>query len=177
MRKIKSVVAMLLYYSVAYYLPNSSFPGGSLFNWLRVALLRQFLTIGKNCRVMKGVYVGNGKSIVIGDYCKINDYVRLNNVIIGNHVLIARESIILGKMHEYKDLNIEIAKQGNRILGPTIIGDGTWIGLRCIIFPELKIGKNAIIAAGAVLTKNVSDYDVFGGVPAKFIKNRKNGEQ
>jgi acetyltransferase-like isoleucine patch superfamily enzyme len=40
----------------------------------------------------------------------------------------------------------------------------------------LRIGKNAIIAAGAVLNKNVSDYDVFGGVPAKFIKNRKNGE-
>jgi maltose O-acetyltransferase len=79
-------------------------------------------------------------------------------------------------MHEYKDLNTEIANQGNRILGPTIIGDGTWIGLRCIIFPELRIGKNAIIAAGAVLNKNVSDYDVFGGVPAKFIKNRKNGE-
>lgn len=125
---------------------------------------------------MRKVYVGNGKNIQIGDYCKINDHVRLNNVIIGNHVLIARESVILGKMHAYDKTDVPIALQGNLDVKPTIISDNVWIGLRCIIFPALTIGNDAIIAAGAVLTKNVEPQSIYGGVPAKFIKNRQHGE-
>lgn len=176
MTKIKRLIAIVLYYSFAYYLPSSAFPGGKLYNSIRVLLLKNFIKIGKGCRIMRKVYVGNGKNVEIGDYCKINDHVRLNNVIIGNHVLIARESIVLGKMHAYEAIDVEISKQGNKQLKPTIINDGVWIGLRGIIFPELNIGAHAIIAAGAVLTKNVEAYDVYGGVPAKRIKNRKNVE-
>ncbi len=54
---------------------------------------------------------------------------------------------------------------------PVIIGDNVWIGACVTIVPGVTIGDNAIIAAGAVVTKNVEPNTVVGGVPAKFIKN------
>ncbi len=56
-------------------------------------------------------------------------------------------------------------------LSPVIIGDNVWIGASVTIVPGVTIGDNAIIAAGAVVTKNVEPNTVVGGVPAKFIKN------
>lgn len=57
---------------------------------------------------------------------------------------------------------------------PVVIGDDVWIGTRVIILPGVKIGNGVIIAAGAVVTKDIPDYAVAGGVPAKVIKYRNN---
>jgi maltose O-acetyltransferase len=56
---------------------------------------------------------------------------------------------------------------------PVIIEDNVWIGYRVIILPGVRVGRNAIIGAGAVVTKDVPPYAIVGGVPAKVIKMRE----
>lgn len=57
---------------------------------------------------------------------------------------------------------------------PVIIGDDVWIGTRAIIMPGVKISNGSIIGAAAVVTKDVPDFAIVGGVPARIIGNRKN---
>lgn len=65
-----------------------------------------------------------------------------------------------------------MGKQGMRE-AEVIIGNDVWIGMRSIIMPDVKIGDGAVIGAGAVVTKDVLDYAIVGGVPARIIKYRK----
>ena len=65
-------------------------------------------------------------------------------------------------------------QQGNEIEQPVIIEDDVWIGARVTILPGCRICKGSVIAAGAVVTRDVPPYTIVGGVPARFIKNRKN---
>ncbi|MDD3003028.1 MAG: DapH/DapD/GlmU-related protein, partial [Candidatus Shapirobacteria bacterium] len=58
--------------------------------------------------------------------------------------------------------------------GPVEIGDYVFIGPRAIILPDIKIGKGAVVAAGAVVTKDIPDFEIWAGVPAKKIGDRKN---
>ena len=127
---------MILYYGLANHLPNYSFPGGKLFNWLRVVSLRGFTKVGKGCRIMK-VYLGNGRDVAIGNHCRINDKVRLDNVRIGNHCMIARECVLLGKAHEASRTDVPMEQQGNRKMEQTVIGDDVWLGLRVAIMPGI----------------------------------------
>jgi maltose O-acetyltransferase len=121
---------------------------------------------------MKGVYVGSGKNIEIGNYCRVNENVRLSNVKIGNHVMIARETIILGKSHRFDSKEIPMERQGNINMPQSQIDDDVWIGARVIILPNIKIAKGCIIAAGAVVSKDTEPYGIYGGVPARLIKKR-----
>lgn len=56
--------------------------------------------------------------------------------------------------------------------GDTIIGDGAWLGMRSLILPGIKIGEGAIVASGAVVTKDVEPYSVVAGNPARVVKYR-----
>lgn len=98
---------------------------------------------------------------------------------IGNYVCIGAEAVILmggNNTHRMdwfscypfmeKIADAYIAK------GETVIGDGVWIGMRAMIMPGIKIGEGAVIASGAVVTKDVAPYSVVGGNPAKVIKTR-----
>ncbi len=67
--------------------------------------------------------------------------------------------------------------QGVKSCEPVIIGDDVWIGTRVIILPGKKIGTGAILGAGAVITKDVPDYAIVGGNPAKIIKYRNTQEK
>ncbi len=122
---------------------------------------------------MRDVYIGNGNNVEIGNHCRINEKVRLDNVKIGNHVMIARESTVLGKMHEFSGVKEPMEQQGSRDIAQTIIENDVWFGLRVITMPGIKIKKGTILAAGAVITKSTEEYGIYGGVPAKKIKSRK----
>ena len=108
------------------------------------------MSVGKECRIMRNVYIGSGKNISIGDHCRINENVRLNNVKIGNHVMIARDTVILGKTHVVSNLNIPMEKQGNLESKTTIIENDVWLGIRSVVLPGLTISKGSIIGAGGV---------------------------
>ncbi|MBL0051960.1 MAG: acyltransferase [Bacteroidetes bacterium] len=111
--------------------------------------------------------VFKGAELTIGKNTFING-ARLaakNKIVIGNHVRIAPEVIIMDSdFHDTTDHDNEGAS------APIIIGDHVWIATRAIILKGVHIGEGAVVAAGAVVTKNVEAYTVVAGTPAKVIK-------
>jgi acetyltransferase-like isoleucine patch superfamily enzyme len=93
------------------------------------------------------------------------------NLTIGDNVLIAGHCLIIPANHVFTDINIPISNQGETKKG-IIIEDNVWIGSGCRILDGITIGTGAIIAAGAVVNKDVLPNTIVGGVPAKLIKNR-----
>ena len=80
--------------------------------------------------------------------------------------------VILTHTHNIDRTDIPMGDQGSLVAKVTI-GNDVWIGMRSIIMPGVKIGNGAVIGAGAIVTKDVPDYAIVGGVPAKVIKYRK----
>ena len=90
---------------------------------------------------------------------------------IGNYVRIAAHTVIVATQHIFERTDVPICHQG--IEGKAIkIEDDVWIGTNCTILGGVSIGKGAIVAAGAVVTKGVEAYSIVGGVPAKVIGSR-----
>ncbi len=118
---------------------------------------------------------GNGK-ITIGDNVSFNSRVMINSdcggeITIGSDVLIGPGVIMRSSNHAFKDSTKPIREQGH-IAGRITIEDDVWIGAGAIILPDVKIGRGAIVAAGAVVSKDIEAKSIFGGVPARFIKER-----
>lgn len=106
-----------------------------------------------------------GHDTIIGDHCFMDGRAPLK---IGSHVGIASQVLIYNDEHDIHSLDY-----GNSF-GPVEIGDYVFIGPRAIILPNIKIGKGAVVAAGAVVTKDIPDFEIWGGVPAKKINDRSN---
>ena len=121
------------------------------------------------------ILVKSGR-VVIGNNCALGKRAEIlcdkAEVTIGDNVRIAAEAFIATGDHIFKDPNIPIIKQGFQYSDVVIEGD-VWIGRRCIIMPGVKLGKGCVIAAGAVVTKDVEPYCIMGGVPARFIGKRE----
>ena len=115
----------------------------------------------KNIMIDNNVFLGEGTKLIAYDA----------PISIGAHSLIASDVIILTRSHVYDDVHKNISEQGY-INSPVSIGSNVWIGFRCIILPGVHIGDGAIIAANSVVTKNVPENQVFGGIPAQFIRER-----
>ena len=111
----------------------------------------------------KNIRIGEGT--IIGDHAFLDGRAPL---IIGNHVDIASEVMIYNSEHDLTSGDFRPIEE------PVEIGDYVFIGPRVIIMPGVKIGKGAVVAGGAVVAKDVEAFTIVGGVPAKFIFERKN---
>ena len=127
--------------------------------------------------------LGNGSTIE--DYCTVNNGV--GDVIIGDNTLIGMGNTIIGPItignnvifaqnivasalnHEYRDPNSPICQQPI-ITGPIIIEDDCWIAANAVITAGVRIGKHSVIAAGAVVTKDIPSFSIAVGNPAKVLK-------
>jgi acetyltransferase-like isoleucine patch superfamily enzyme len=108
-----------------------------------------------------GITIGEGT--IVGDHAVLDGRAPLR---IGDHVDIASQVMIYNSEH---DINSD---DFGPISGPVTIGDYVFIGPRAIILPGVTLGEGAIVAAGAVVTKNVDPHTIVGGVPAKPIGER-----
>lgn len=90
-------------------------------------------------------------------------------ITLGNHVHITREVLFI--THDGGTLLFRDKIPNLEITAPINVGNHVYIGVRSIIMPGVNIGNNCIIAAGSVVTKDVGDNSVVGGIPAKFIKS------
>jgi len=126
--------------------------------------------IGHNT-ILKGYYknkmtIGNGTWI--GQQCFIHS---AGGIKIGKNVGIGPKVTILTSCHPEKNIKIPIIHSGLKFEKVIIEDDGD-IGIGTIILPGVKIGKGAQIGAGAVVTKNIPSFEVWAGIPAKFLKKR-----
>ena len=108
--------------------------------------------------------------VVIGDHTRIG----LHNTIIGpveigNNVNLAQGITVTALNHNFSDTNKRIDEQGVSTT-PVTIEDDVWIGANAVILPGVTIGEHCVVAAGAVVTKNVPPHSLVAGVPAKVIK-------
>ncbi len=150
------------------------------------------ITIGKNTHIRGKLLIFNyGGEIKIGDDCYIGAGTRIwsgKSVIIGNNVLISHDvNIVDTNSHEinhieranrYKELviNGHWDSQGSIETEPIVIKDDAWISFGASILKGVSVGKGSIIAANSVVTKDVSDWTMVAGNPAKPIKNLHNAE-
>jgi acetyltransferase-like isoleucine patch superfamily enzyme len=118
--------------------------------------------MGANFFNPSGITIGHDS--LIGANCFLDGRAPLK---IGNHTSLASDILIYNDEH-----NINDPKYGNSF-GPVTIGDYVFIGPRVIILPDVTIGNGAVVAAGAVVTKNIPQFEVWGGIPAKKISDRK----
>lgn len=127
-----------------------------------------------------------GRHSVIESYCCINNAVGditighhtrigIHNTIIGpvnigSHVNLAQGIVVTALNHQFLDASKRIDQQGITTR-PVVIGDDVWIGANAVVLPGVTVGSHSVVAAGAVVTKDVPPHTVVGGVPAKVIKN------
>lgn len=109
---------------------------------------------GKNIKVGKGVFINSG--------CCFQDQ---GGIEIGDNTLIGQQVVIATLNHDFLP-----EKRGNMTPSPVKIGKNVWIGAHATILPGITIGDGSIIAAGAVVTKNVPENVIVAGVPAKILK-------
>lgn len=139
--------------------------------------------IGSNFHAGRHVVMWAKDNIKIGDNCYIGRNSQIEcNVQIGNDVLIANNVAFVGRYdHNYKQIGTPICK-ASQIRDPnyswlelervSTVGDDVWIGYGAIILSGVSIGKGAIIGAGSVVTKDVQNYSIYAGSPAKKISDR-----
>ena len=107
--------------------------------------------------------------VIIGDYTRIGLHSTIiGPVCIGNHVNLAQGITITALNHNFSDATKRIDEQGITTK-PVVIKDDVWIGANAVVLPGITIGSHAVVAAGAVVTHDVPDNTVVGGVPAKVI--------
>ncbi len=171
-RKIKIVIGVLIYKVFAKWLPISYQFGGRIGKWFRKICGKLILEkCGKNVNIERGAHfsprVTLGNNSGIGINASISGIVRIgDNVMMGPHCTTYTHN------HAFDRLDIPMCEQGFQPDQPIVIEDDVWIGGHVIILPGVHIGSGAIIGAGAVVTKDVPNYAIVGGVPAKVIKYR-----
>jgi acetyltransferase-like isoleucine patch superfamily enzyme len=160
--------------------------------WLRVVNIF-FIKRGKGsviCRsVRKDIVPYNifrlGERSVIEDFSVINNMagpvsvgknsrIGASNTIIGpvnigDNVIIAQNVVVSGLDHIYKNVEVPILKQGVETK-EIVVGGGVWIGANSVITKGVCIGQHSVVAAGSVVTSDVADFTIVGGVPARVLK-------
>lgn len=130
--------------------------------------------IGKGSTLHMGIRFYNPRNITIGLDSIIGEGTVLDGrgkLMIGNHVDIASEVMIYNGEH---DVNAKhFAAVESVTIEPVTIEDYVFIGARAILLPGITIKKGAVVGAGAVVTKDVPEFTIVGGVPAKLIGERK----
>lgn len=135
------------------------------------------IRLGQGCRIGRGVFLtaSNGR-LVLEDFVAISPNVNIGaddgEVRIGRQVAIGPGTVIRAANHRFERSDVPIMVQGHKP-GTVIIEDGVWIGANCVITPDVRIGRGAIVGAGAVVTRNVAPFAIVGGVPARVIGNRE----
>ena len=146
------------------------------FNFIKANFIRiQGGKVGSRVTFYPGIKINPARSIVLGNHVDLAWGVIITTkggVEIGDRTMIGYNSQIISANHRIPPQGGPIFNAGHESK-KVIIGRDVWIGAGAIILPGISIGEGAIVAAGSVVTKDVSPFTVVGGNPAKLIKERK----
>ena len=135
-----------------------------------LAQIRDEAVIGENCIIGRGAYIGSG--VTMGKNCKVQNYALVYEPAkLGDGVFIGPAAVLTNDQFPRAvntDLTLKSGSDWDAV-GVTI-GDGASIGARAVCIAPVTIGKWALVAAGAVVTKDVPDFALVAGVPAKRIR-------
>lgn len=133
-------------------------------------------SIGKNVEIMKGVNFTHPHEVTLGDNVYINqDTLFMSQespIHIGSYVRIGPRCTFISFNHNTAKSIKNMYLEKNILKGKIVIKDDVWVGANVTVLADVTIGHGAVVAAGSVVTKNVPDYAVVAGVPAKVIKMR-----
>ena len=108
--------------------------------------------------------------VIIGDHTRVGLHnTIIGPVTIGSHVNLAQGITVTALNHNFEESSKRIDEQGVTTK-PVIIGNDIWIGANAVLLPGVSIGDHSVVAAGAVVTKDVPPHSLVAGVPAKIIK-------
>lgn len=133
---------------------------------------------GDNVSIHPGVYIFNTENLEIGSHVSIHpmSYIEPGSdtkegIVIGKNVSIAHSVTIMATNHNYESIDVPIKDQGVTTK-KVIIEENVWIGAKVTILSGRNIGCGSIIASNSVVTKDILQYTIVGGIPSKLIKSR-----
>lgn len=135
----------------------------------RWAYRRFGMKIGQDTMIYNSCHFREPKRIVIGDFTSIGDRCILDGragLTIGNSVNFSTGVWIWTRQHQVNDS--DFAEES----APVMIEDFAWLSCRTVVLPGVRVGQGAIVAAGAVVTKDVEPYAIVAGIPARKIGER-----
>lgn len=142
----------------------------------KVVNLGGYLIFGQKIIIRPGTILftkENLSKLILDDYVEIGRNSTIsarNKVEIKKHVITGPNVFISDSDHKYENIDLPISQQGGESKGEVFIDEGSWIGTNCVIIGNVHIGKHCIIGANTVVTKDIPDYCVAAGVPARIIK-------
>lgn len=151
-------------------------PRFMILNGLKSTYLRLMFgaKIGRRVIYYPDIWIFTGRNLVIGDDVDLARGVLITTdggVEIGDRTLIGYGTKILSKNHVIPPNHGQIFTSGH-VSKKVLIGSDVWIGANALILPGVEIGNGSVVAAGSVVTKNVGNYEIVGGCPARHIKSR-----
>lgn len=134
--------------------------------------------LGKKIFISKNAFISNS---VINDFSSVGRNTTIVHTELGKYCSISWNVTIGATQHPFDRISTHafsyikrfgFVEEDKRFVSKTIVGNDVWFGANSIVMPNLKIGNGAIIGAGSIVTKNVPDYAIVAGVPAKIIRYR-----
>lgn len=137
---------------------------------IKIALLKAFgAKIGKGLVIKNNVCIKFPWKLTIGDYVWLGENCWIDNldkVTIGNQVCISQGALLLTGNHDYTLTSFDYRN------APIVIEDGAWIGAKAVVCPGVIVHSHAILTVGSIATKEMEDYGIYQGNPAKLIRLR-----
>jgi putative colanic acid biosynthesis acetyltransferase WcaF len=141
------------------------------FHWWRAFLLRCFgANLGPNVRIYPKARIWAPWKLTCAELATIADEVIVYNpelAELGSHAIISQQAYLCGATHDYQDPNFPL------IAFPISIGPYAWVCARATVQPGVRVGEGAVLALGSVATRDLQPWTVYGGIPARKIKMRK----
>ena len=174
--KLKYRTANFLYYRIASKLPSSYIAKTQFPKKFRAWCARFLLDrCGENINIEKNVELRWG-GIELGDNSSFGEGSIIGgNTVVGKDVMIGRQLLTIPRNHNIDNPDIPMILQKFHPPETIRIDDDVWIGDRVTILAGVHVHSHSVIAAGAVVTKDVPEYAIVGGVPARVIRYRKEG--
>ena len=174
--RASKVICLVLYYGFAKRVPSTG-PFRRIGVKLRYYLCKNILKkIGRNVWIAEWAHFGYGSDVEIGDNSGLGKNCAISHATIGNNVLMGPDFLYIPLNHAFERIDVPIKMQGKHSPEQLIVDDNVWIGARVIVLPGVHIGHDAVIGAGAVVTKDVPPYAIVAGNPAKILRMRTSVE-